>query len=137
MIDPSASFLSSYYDINIYEYISAGDPEIAHLGALGLRFKQLEEQGLAVDTLQMDIALNSMSFTNSVAVSNIVPDPTIFDCAMSALGIPAGLIVGSAKDMSRKALIKAAKKLASRTLGWIGLELQFITLVIVWIGGKI
>ncbi|MBK7098677.1 MAG: hypothetical protein IPH58_10395 [Sphingobacteriales bacterium] len=31
-----------------------------------------------------------------------------------------GLILGSAKDLSIKAILKAASKLAKRTLGWIG-----------------
>lgn len=47
-------------------------------------------------------------------------EPSVLDCAMDALGIPAGLLVGSAKSLSQKALLKAAKKLATRTLGWVG-----------------
>jgi len=122
LIEPSADFLSSYYDINVLEYFPAGDPEIARLGALAIRFKQLEDQGLAVDTLQFDEAIEGLNALNlGIATESVGPDPSIVDCAIDALGIPAGLIVGSAKDMSRKALIKAAKKLASRTLGWIGL----------------
>jgi len=45
---------------------------------------------------------------------------SVVDCAMDALGIPAGLIVGSAKNLGRKALLKAARKLATRMLGWVG-----------------
>ena len=125
LIQPSASFLQDYYDINIYQYFPVGSPEIARLGALGLRFKQLEDQGKAVDTSQMNSWFNDYAVQpnseNIEILSNMAPDPSIFDCAMDALGIPAALIVGSAKSISRAALIKAATKLASRTLGWISL----------------
>lgn len=53
-------------------------------------------------------------------ISNFNARQSIFDCAMDALGIPAGLILGTAEGTSTAALIKAARKLASRTLGWIG-----------------
>ena len=123
LIDPSVSFLQGYYDINIYQYFPAGSPEIARLGALALRFKQLEDQGKAIDTSQM----NTWFGDNVAQANNVDPEilssiaPSILDCAMDALGIPAALIVESAKSLSRAALIKAATKLASRTLGWISL----------------
>lgn len=45
---------------------------------------------------------------------------SIVDCALGALGVPAGLIVGAAGSTSTKALLKAARKLATRALGWVG-----------------
>jgi hypothetical protein len=39
---------------------------------------------------------------------------------MEALGVPTGLILGSAKNLTTKAILKAAKKLATRTVGWLG-----------------
>lgn len=59
------------------------------------------------------VSLNDMNITANRANS-------VVDCAMDALGIPAGLIVGSAKNTGRKALLKAARKLATRMLGWVG-----------------
>ena len=39
---------------------------------------------------------------------------------MEALGVPSELILGSAKNLTTKAILKAAKKLATRTVGWLG-----------------
>ena len=45
---------------------------------------------------------------------------TVVDCAMEALGVPTELILGSAEKLTTKAILKAAKKLATRTVGWLG-----------------
>ena len=123
LIDPSVSFLQSYYDINAYQYFTTGAPEIARLGALALRFKQLEDEGKAVDTSQINSWFSQtpefVSQANGELLTNAT-QPSVIDCAMDALGVPAGLLIGSAKSLSKAALIKAAKKLALRTVGWIG-----------------
>ncbi len=123
LIDPSASFLQSYYEINIYAYFPAGDPRIAQIGAMATRLKQLEDQGQSIDTSQGNTwflpPAEIVSQANGELLTNAA-NPSVFDCAMEALGIPAGLIMGSAKSFSRAALIKAAKKLLFRTVGWIG-----------------
>jgi hypothetical protein len=127
LIDPSASFLQSYYNINIYEYFPAGSPNIARLGAIALRFKQMEEQGLAVDTNQVDSWFPSapelVSQANGELLTNVA-EASVVECALEALGIPAALIVGSAKSLSRAALLKAARKLLTRTVGWIGVAIM-------------
>ncbi|HYJ37523.1 MAG TPA: hypothetical protein VEV87_02860, partial [Chitinophagaceae bacterium] len=107
----------------IYEHLPAGSPKIAQIGALAMRLKQLEDQGQSIDTSQVNLwflpPIEMVSQANGEILTN-AQNPSIFDCAMDALGIPAGLLIGSAKELSRTALIKAAKKLATRTLGWIG-----------------
>ncbi|MDG1729637.1 MAG: hypothetical protein P8K68_12115 [Algibacter sp.] len=43
--------------------------------------------------------------------------------------LPAGLVIGSAKNLGTKAILKAAGKLAGRAVGWIGMAVatyQFI-----------
>ena len=47
-------------------------------------------------------------------------ESSIVDCAMEALGVPSELILGGAKNLTTKAILKAAKKLATRTVGWLG-----------------
>lgn len=39
---------------------------------------------------------------------------------MEDLGVPSELILGSVKNLTTKAILKAAKKLATRTVGWLG-----------------
>lgn len=123
LINPSASFLQSYYEINIYEYFPAGDPRIAQIGAMATRLKQLEDQGQSIDTSQGNAwflpPVEVISQANGELLTNAT-QPSVLDCAMEALGIPVALIMGSAKSFSRAALIKAAKKLLFRTVGWIG-----------------
>ena len=124
LISPSASFLQSYYEINIYEYFPAGDPRIAQIGAMATRLKQLEDQGQSIDTSQGNSwfvpPIEIVSQANGELLTNATAPPSIIDCALDALGIPAGLLIGSAKSLSKAALIKAAKKLATRLVGWIG-----------------
>jgi hypothetical protein len=122
LLEPSADFLKSYYDINIHEFFPPGSPNIAKLGAIALRFKQIEEQGKMVDTSQIDGWFDTpilVSQANGEVLTNIA-QASVVDCALDALGIPAGLLVGSAKSLSRAALLKAARKLLTRTVGWIG-----------------
>ena len=123
MIEPSAEFLQSNYDINIYEYFPAGSPKIAQIGALALRLNQFEQMGQTIDTTNAEQwfmpPLEMISQANGEILNNATR-PSIVDCALDALGIPAALIVGSAKNLTRVALLKAAKKLVARTIGWIG-----------------
>ncbi len=123
LIEPGAQFLQSYYEINIYEYLPLGSPKVAQIGALAMRLKQLEDEGKSIDTSVASYwfvpPVEMVSQANGEILTNAT-NPSIFDCAMDALGIPAGLLMGAAKNYTRAALIKAAKKLATRTLGWIG-----------------
>jgi len=123
LIEPSAQFLQSYYEINIYEYLPVGSPKIAQIGALAMRLQQLEDQGQSIDTSAAAYwfvpPVEMVSQANGEMLTNAA-NPSIFDCALDALGIPAGILLGAAKSYTRAALIKAARKLATRTLGWIG-----------------
>ena len=121
LIEPSAAFLQSNYDINIYNYLPPGSPKIAQIGALAMRLNQLEMQGKSIDTSAFENWFVPQVELVSQANGEILSyaQPTIVDCALDALGIPAALIVGSAKNLTRAALLKAASKLVSRTIGWI------------------
>jgi hypothetical protein len=133
LIEPSASYLSSEYNINVYADLAPGDPGIAQLGALALKLTQLEMQNKSLNPVDVDNwnvggtpiqPIEAMSIGSNPGGPELMgfaaSEPSILDCALDALGIPAGMIVGAAKDTSRKALLKAAKKLATRTLGIIG-----------------
>ncbi len=122
LIAPSAAYILSNFDVNVYDYMQPNDPEIVTLGAFAIKMHEIELQGYTVDTTFMDTWNPSFAFGNGIN-GIAAPDPSIFDCAMDALGIPAGMILATAENTSRKAIIKAAKKLASRTLGFVGLFL--------------
>lgn len=79
------------------------------------------------------------SDANSIILSIMVLDATnestqsrsqLVNCALQALGIPAGMIMGSieggAAAVTGKAILKAAKKIATRTLGWIGAGIAIV-----------
>jgi hypothetical protein len=121
VIESSVAFLQSNYDINIYDYLPAGSPKIAQIGALALRLNQLEMQGKSIDTSGFDNwftpKIEMVSQANGEVLS--YAQPSLADCSLDALGIPAALIVGSAQNLTRSALIKAAAKLAVKSLGWI------------------
>ena len=55
--------------------------------------------------------------TNAYAQSTL----DVVDCALTALGLPAGLVIGSAEKLTTKVLLKTAAKLAGRAIGWIAL----------------
>jgi len=122
VIGSSVDFLQYNYDINIYDYFPPGSPKIAQIGALAFRLNQLEMQGKSIDTSAFDNWFVPGELVESQASGEILSyaQPSIVDCALDALGIPAALIVGSAKNLTRVALIKAAKKLVARTIGYIG-----------------
>jgi hypothetical protein len=122
LIEPSAAFLQSNYDINIYNYLPAGSPKIAQIGALAMRLHQLEMQGKSIDTSASEYWFVPQVELVSQAHGEILSyaQPTLADCALDALGIPASLLVGSAQNITRAALLKAATRLALRLIGWIG-----------------
>lgn len=90
---------------------TSDDPRTAILGLMTLRIEQL-----SIRDNQM-ISIGNILFTPLYAQSNL----EIVDCALSALGLPAGLVLGTAKNLGTKAILKAASKLAGRAVGWVGL----------------
>jgi hypothetical protein len=122
LIDPSIAFLQSNYDINILNYFPAGSPKIAQIGALAMRLNQLEMQGKSVDTSNFINWFVPQIEVENQANGEILSyaQPSLADCALDALGIPAALIVGSAKNLTRAAILKAAATLVARTMTWIG-----------------
>lgn len=95
---------------------SLNDPNIVITALATLR---IDDQGTAGIHL-VDYESDYNYLTGDYMVSAEYGDPTVFDCAMDALGIPAALILGTANGTSAAAILKAARKLATRTLGWIG-----------------
>ena len=60
---------------------------------------------------------SNISFTESKTVSNIFFSSAyaqstlqVVDCALIAMRLPAGLVIGSAKNLGTKAILKAAGK---------------------------
>lgn len=76
-----------------------------------------------------DVDANSIILAIAIAETDIENPATrsqVANCALDALGIPAGLLVGSAKSLTKKAVLKAARKLATRSLGWVGAAIAVV-----------
>ena len=107
-------------DVIIQEFGSLDNPEIVLTALAMTRIIDVTAEGRHIIDLETGYNYSIDVFSDSSQFNNSLSDPSVFDCAMDALGIPAGLILGSAKNLTQGALLKAAKKLATRTLGWIG-----------------
>ena len=122
LIEPSAAFLQSNYDINIYDYFPAGSPKIALIGALAMRLNQLDMQGKSIDTSNANSwfvpQIEVVDQANGEILSYV--SPNLADCSLQALGIPSSLINNSVKNWSRSAILTAAANLLARTLTWVG-----------------
>lgn len=101
----------------ISEFGSLTNPEIVPTALAVTRIVDEANAGNFIIDLETGYNYTTDSYVN---LNNTNAKQSIFDCAMDALGIPAGLILGTANGTSTAALLKAARKLASRTLGWIG-----------------
>jgi len=121
LIEPSAAFLQTNYDINIYNYFPAGSPNIARIGALAMRLNQLEMQGKSIDTSNFNNwfvpQIEVVDQANGEILSYV--QPSLKDCALEALGVPAAVLVGSEKSLTRAAILKAAISLLSITVSWV------------------
>ena len=103
--------------INVFG--DSNSPKIALLGLLTLKIEMTLHEN------QSSVSMNSFFFNSLYAQSTL----QVIDCALSALGLPAGLVLGSAKNLGRKAILKAAAKLAGRLVGWVGMAIaayQFV-----------
>ena len=109
-------------EVIIQEFGDLNNPEIV-LTALAMT-RIIDETNSGRYIIDLETGYNYSTDTyidlNLLSGKHLAKEPTVLDCAMDALGIPAGLILGSAKNLTQGALLKAAKKLATRTLGWIG-----------------
>lgn len=95
------------------------NPAIINLGMYILYInKQDSKQTLSEAGFNHFFSFSTFADNNSSKDKD--KENTIVDCAMEALGVPSGLILGSAKNLTTKAILKAAKKLATRTVGWLG-----------------
>lgn len=91
------------------------------LSAYGITNEDLEE------VFPDDADANAIILAIAIAgTDTLATRSQIVNCALEALGIPAGIIVGSAKTLTKKAILKAAKKLAARTLGWVGAAIAVV-----------
>ncbi len=119
LYNPTVSYLSQQYDIDLHEDIPHGDARIAIIGGATLRLEYLENiYNKTVDTLTIE--------TNNV-FNRLETDPDFYDCALRALGISAavelvnsGLNSAAKATIRKKALRKIIMKVALRTLGFIG-----------------
>lgn len=127
----SISTLNSYgvsNDIIISEFGSLENPEITRSALSIIRLDELSLAGYEV--IELETGYNYMTTeyvgTNNLELIRIEYSGSdnskiqVVDCALDALGIPAGMIAGSAKNLGTKAVLKAIGKLASRFLGWAG-----------------
>lgn len=109
-------------EVIVQEFGDLNNPEII-LTALAMT-RIIDETNSGRYIIDLETGYNYSTDTyidlNLLNGKYLAKEPTVLDCAMDALGIPAGLILGSAKNLTQGALLKAAKKLATRTLGWIG-----------------
>ena len=119
-----AKELLSQYGVNegdlAEEFGTSDDPRTAILGLMTLRIEQL-----SIENNETTASVQNFLFTPLYAQSAL----EVVDCALSALGLPAGLVIGSAKNLGTKAILKAAAKLAGRVIGWVGLAVaayQFV-----------
>jgi len=119
----TASYLKSKYDIDVYDYFYPGDPEISQIGAFTLRVEAAAAEGLIIDEDLFNIWLNE-----AIQTSSAITRSQWIDCALDALGIPAGMVMGYvAGDATKTTILKAIGKLATKTLGIIGAALALIS----------
>ena len=104
----------------IEEFGSLNNVELILTSLTAYKIDQLNNQGIDIIDLEIGYNYTTGTYLDSNKINSYKMDDSIVDCALDALGVPAGLIVGSAKNLGRKALLKAARKLATRMLGWVG-----------------
>lgn len=75
----------------------------------------VEDESSTVDNSQ-----NINFFGNSVYAQGTMD---YIDCALSALGLPAGLVLGTAKNLKFKTILKTVLKLSGRVIGWVGMAI--------------
>ncbi len=93
------------------------------LNAYGVTNENLEEifsDGADANAIILAIAIAGTETEVSVTRSQVA------NCALDALGIPASLILGGAESLTTKAILKAAKKLATRSLGMVGAAIAVV-----------
>ncbi|NCP53328.1 MAG: hypothetical protein GW817_13880 [Flavobacteriales bacterium] len=120
-LDNSIALLNSFGVTNqdiIEEFGSLENPDIITTALASSRIEEQSQLGYYVVDFETGYNYSTDSYVDLKGMNNTAN--SVVDCAMDALGIPAGLIVGSAKNLGRKALLKAARKLATRMLGWVG-----------------
>jgi hypothetical protein len=106
----------------IEEFGSLTNPEIIPTALAVTRITDETEAGYWVIDVETGFCYSTGNYYNPNGQRG--PGDSIVDCAMEALGVPASLIVGAAEgSLTREALLKAARKLAKRTLGWIGVAI--------------
>ncbi len=144
LMTPTISYVQQNYDINLNDYFSPTDPNIAIAGGAALRLDALELQNLYVDTTYIEVFPLGGGMLSSTNQNKIPKDntfitisnntimsggayPDFYDCALRAIGIEAVVVLlnngvsSAAKSrIKKKALRKMVVKIATRTLGVIG-----------------
>lgn len=125
-LNSSISVLNSFGITNddiIQEFGSLNEADIITTALAATRIEEQSLLGNHIVDLETGYNYSTNSYVDLNSLDSNLADSsgnTIVDCAIDALGIPAGLIIGSAQSTSTAALLKAAKKLAKRMLGWVG-----------------
>lgn len=117
---------SNIYDDNVNVDLKESLKPVLEKSKDVLSVYGITEEDLA-ETFSNDVDANSIILAIAIAQLDIPTTRShIANCALDALGIPAGLIVGSAKSLTKKAILKAAKKMATRSLGWVGAAIAVV-----------
>lgn len=128
LMDPTVTYLQQNYELNIYEYLTPGDPNIAIAGSAALRLDALELENRYADTLAIDV-FNLGGGLISGRINSVMSEGEAdwYDCALRSLGIEAavkmfdsGFSSAAKATIKKKALRKMVTKIATRTLGIVG-----------------
>lgn len=103
----------------VEEFGSLNHPEIVSTALAVTRIVDGINAGNRVVDLETGFCFSTNTYS-TLSYSDS-PDNLVIDCALIALGIKGGFILYEAKGQSTvSALLKAAGRLATRALGWIG-----------------
>jgi hypothetical protein len=129
LMDPTVTYLQQNYEMNIYEYLAPGDPNIAIVGSAALRLDALERENRYADTSVIHIFELGGAGLFSGRMNTIMREgeEDWYDCALRSLGIEAavkmfdsGFSSAAKVTIKKKALRKMVVKIAARTLGIAG-----------------
>jgi len=105
----------------IAEFGSLNSPDIATAAMAVYRVNDMAQSSYFVEELEdNDYVLNDFSFISSTAYAQT--GNTYLDCALVAVGVDAVVdyFQGRIKSLGKKGVMKIIRKVASRTLGWVG-----------------
>ena len=108
----------------IGEFGSLNDPDIATAALAVYRINDMAQNSYFVQELNdEDYAFNNFSFISSKVYAQT--GNVYLDCALVAVGVDAVVdyFQGRIKSLGKKGVMKIIRKVASRTLGWVGVAI--------------